>query len=574
MLDVVERAGESPNELSERLSPDGYTELGKGYLHVLVKKLEQLRAPLIGPEEVLSRDLNVVGVAHRVLYSVTGRLTSPLAPRRDRLAHDVISRPSPSAGARRPLTEPTKAPSERYSDRVRSLSNPARSQLRAAKWRQRDYRSCGVRSASADQARRLRSDDDIASLRVVEEREAHVLTFAPFRLDLDSERLWKQDHEVRLRRKPFAILRFLVQNPRRLVTHGEIVEAVWGKIVTSESLLRTHVHDLRGVLGEGIVETVVGRGYRFVAEIQHVYTDGPRLPESPAQDGSARRVVGRESELDGLRAALRSARERKRGVVFVTGDAGVGKTTLVYLHIERESDQGRLLESEDCVERYRNGQANLSQFSTQMSTFVPQQKIARCRRATTQQAHRAAGIVAPVAGLVRSGHLASAQTTNRRGPHAAGVGGGSRCVECRSTGQHGVRRPAVAGPVARGVHRIPREPARAAATAPRRHLPDRRGASRPPAHQGDGGAHRATRASFPVALESLGVEDVAAYLSRRFSQHAFPPQLAATVHHSTGGNPLFITTLVDELEGKGLLRARDGQWGLSRERGGRGRPAA
>src|SRR4029077_2555734 len=87
--------------------------------------------------------------------------------------------------------------------------------------------------------------------------EARLLSFPPFQLDLDAERLWRDDKEVQLRRKPFAILRFLVQNPQRLLTHEEIVEAVWGKIAMSESLLRTHVHSLRGALGEGIVETVV-----------------------------------------------------------------------------------------------------------------------------------------------------------------------------------------------------------------------------------------------------------------------------------------------------------------------------
>src|ERR1700739_3687854 len=91
---------------------------------------------------------------------------------------------------------------------------------------------------------------------------ARLLSFPPFRLDLDAERLWRDDKEVPLRRKPFAILRYLVQNPQRLGLQAEIVEAVWGKIAMSESLLRTHVHDLRGVLGEGVVETVVGRGYR------------------------------------------------------------------------------------------------------------------------------------------------------------------------------------------------------------------------------------------------------------------------------------------------------------------------
>jgi DNA-binding winged helix-turn-helix (wHTH) protein len=109
-----------------------------------------------------------------------------------------------------------------------------------------------------------------------------VLSFPPFRLDLVEERLWKGNREVRLRRKPFAILRFLAQNPRRLVTQGEIVDAVWGRnVAMSESLLRTHLRDLRHALGQAVIETVVGRGYRFVANV------------SCAEDaGSGRRLEG------------------------------------------------------------------------------------------------------------------------------------------------------------------------------------------------------------------------------------------------------------------------------------------
>jgi hypothetical protein len=66
-----------------------------------------------------------------------------------------------------------------------------------------------------------------------------VLSFPPFRLDLDNERPWKDGAELRLRRKPFALLRHFVQHPQRLVTHEEIVEAVWGKVATIESLLPT-----------------------------------------------------------------------------------------------------------------------------------------------------------------------------------------------------------------------------------------------------------------------------------------------------------------------------------------------
>jgi DNA-binding winged helix-turn-helix (wHTH) protein len=187
------------------------------------------------------------------------------------------------------------------------------------------------------------------------------LSFSRFRLDLASERLWKNGEELRLRRKPFAILRHLVQNPRRLVTVDEIVEAVWGKIAMSDSLLRTHVHDLRRVLGEDVVETVVGRGYRFVPEVKTV-----ELKASPSDASSGRPraagkvIVGRETHLDALGAALRSADERGRTTVFVTGEAGAGKTTLVDLFLERAGAAGPLFTGRGaCIEQYGSGQAYL-----------------------------------------------------------------------------------------------------------------------------------------------------------------------------------------------------------------------
>ncbi|HXN31403.1 MAG TPA: winged helix-turn-helix domain-containing protein, partial [Polyangiaceae bacterium] len=149
------------------------------------------------------------------------------------------------------------------------------------------------------------------------------LWFSRFRLDLASERLWKNGEELRLRRKPFAILRHLAQNPQRLVTQEEVVEAVWGKIAMSESLLRTHVSDLRRALGEGVVETVVGRGYRFVPEVTRTELEAPPGEASSTEaHATGRVVVGRDTDLDALRAALRWAKDRKRTTVFVTGEAG------------------------------------------------------------------------------------------------------------------------------------------------------------------------------------------------------------------------------------------------------------
>jgi DNA-binding winged helix-turn-helix (wHTH) protein len=98
--------------------------------------------------------------------------------------------------------------------------------------------------------------------------ERTVLSFPPFHLDLVEERLWNGTREVALRPKPFAILRYLAQHPRRLVTRCEIVEAVWGgRVALSDSLLRSHMHHLRNSIGGTVIETVVGRGYRFMATV-------------------------------------------------------------------------------------------------------------------------------------------------------------------------------------------------------------------------------------------------------------------------------------------------------------------
>src|SRR6202012_3763606 len=59
-----------------------------------------------------------------------------------------------------------------------------------------------------------------------------------------------------------------------------------------------------------------------------------------------------------------------------------------------------------------------------------------------------------------------------------------------------------------------------------------------------------------------GSDAVDAYLSRRFPGHTFPRELARTLERSTAGNPLFLTTLVDDLASQGLIREEEGHWKL------------
>jgi DNA-binding response OmpR family regulator len=76
------------------------------------------------------------------------------------------------------------------------------------------------------------------------------------RIDLAEERVWKDGVELHLRRKPFAILKVLARRPQQIVTQDEIVAAVWGDVNLSQSLLRTHMRDLRQVLGEDDVQSL------------------------------------------------------------------------------------------------------------------------------------------------------------------------------------------------------------------------------------------------------------------------------------------------------------------------------
>jgi DNA-binding winged helix-turn-helix (wHTH) protein/tetratricopeptide (TPR) repeat protein len=389
-----------------------------------------------------------------------------------------------------------------------------------------------------------------------------LLSFPPFRLDLESERLWKDGEEVRLRRKPFAILRYLVHNPTRLVTHAEIVEAVWGKIAMSESLLRTHVRDLRQVLGDGLVETVVGRGYRFVAEIKHVELDGAPADRVAGPEVAGRLVVGRDTELETLRTALRSTRDRRRATLFISADAGMGKTTLVDAFLEQAGAQGPLLVGRGtCVEQYGSGQAYLP---------VLDAIAALCRGPASDRVLDVFSRLAPtwlaqLPSLVRPDRVEDLHRRAAGATQARTLRELAEALEALSNDAPVVlvlddmqwTDPSTAELLAILAGR--RDPARLLVLATYRPAEVTRGhpLSRV---TGELVAHR--QASV-LALEGLGAEALAAYLARRFRGHRFPPGLTETIAQTTCGNPLFVTTLLDDLESQGHIQARDDGWELS-----------
>src|ERR1700722_12396263 len=159
--------------------------------------------------------------------------------------------------------------------------------------------------------------------------------FQSFGLDTSNGCLWRNGAQIALPPKPFAVLRYLVENPGRLVTHDELLDALWPETYVQQQVLRTYVLDLRKVLGDDagqprFIQTVHKRGFRFVAPVterngvEHGWAAG-----STEKELAAAAIVGRDEEFDFLRMQIQQLAGAQRRVVFVTGEAGIGKTALL-----------------------------------------------------------------------------------------------------------------------------------------------------------------------------------------------------------------------------------------------------
>jgi DNA-binding winged helix-turn-helix (wHTH) protein/tetratricopeptide (TPR) repeat protein len=164
--------------------------------------------------------------------------------------------------------------------------------------------------------------------------EAHqfrrMKAFPPFRLDASNHCLWRGEELVSLAPKAFDVLRYLVENAGRLVTQEEILEALWPETYVNPEVVKKYVLGIRKVLGDQIdkpafIATFPRRGYRFIAPISDEST--PHVRDSSMS--RAETIVGREGALEQLKQALGEALHGQKQIAFITGEAGIGKTTLV-----------------------------------------------------------------------------------------------------------------------------------------------------------------------------------------------------------------------------------------------------
>jgi TolB-like protein/DNA-binding winged helix-turn-helix (wHTH) protein len=100
----------------------------------------------------------------------------------------------------------------------------------------------------------------------------HLYRFGQFVLDSRRRTLSHADSPISLTPKAFDVLLFLAQNPNRLVTKEELLQAVWGDTFVEEGNLTQYVYNLRKALGDNsedarLIVTIARKGYQFTADV-------------------------------------------------------------------------------------------------------------------------------------------------------------------------------------------------------------------------------------------------------------------------------------------------------------------
>jgi Tol biopolymer transport system component/DNA-binding winged helix-turn-helix (wHTH) protein len=149
-----------------------------------------------------------------------------------------------------------------------------------------------------------------------------LISFEDFELNPQSYRLRRSGQDLKLERIPLELLLLLANRPGELITREEIVEKLWGKGVhlDTENAINTAIRKIRLTLGDDpaqprFVQTVTGKGYRFIARI----ADPAPSPLS-TQEGPENFISGSVSLSNAVQFAGSQPR-RGRRAVLLTGSA-------------------------------------------------------------------------------------------------------------------------------------------------------------------------------------------------------------------------------------------------------------
>ena len=409
------------------------------------------------------------------------------------------------------------------------------------------------------------------------------LGFLDYTLDAANAQLWRGGQVVPLRAKAFTLLDYLAGRPGRLVTKADLLDAVWPDTAVSEWVLTTTVRELRAALCDDarqprVIETVHGRGYRFIASInpesatprtQHPPLASLRITQaSPlrTQDSALRTIlVGRQAELETLARWWQRAQAGERQIVFVIGEAGMGKTALTDVFLGAVGNEAPgdgtppLIARGQCIEQRGAGEPYLPVLEA-LGRLCMQPGGAPLVESLRR--HAPAWLV-QLPGLLEP---AECEALERR------LGATTRERMLREIAALVAALPAPLVLVLEDLHWSDHPTLELLSTLAQRRDPARLlfiGTYRPvdvtvrnhplrSVHQ----ALRAHAQCQDLWLTPLMETAVAEYLLARWPRLAGAGTLARLLQERSDGNPLFLVNIVDYLAGAGAITAVDGEWKL------------
>jgi len=173
-----------------------------------------------------------------------------------------------------------------------------------------------------------------------------ILRFSGFELDLHLRELRRDGRRVPIQKKALELVLYLIRFRGRIVPRAELLANVWSDAVVTDQALSQALYEARRVLGDdgggqAILRTVRSRGVRFVAEVTEV-EDRPEMATAP--------FVGRAELLGDLEGALRAAADGRGGLVFLSGEPGIGKTRAAEKFASLAREQGAMAHLGRCPE--------------------------------------------------------------------------------------------------------------------------------------------------------------------------------------------------------------------------------
>jgi predicted ATPase len=376
--------------------------------------------------------------------------------------------------------------------------------------------------------------------------------FGRHRFDPLNGRLWSGRREIRLTPRAAAVLAVLIARAGQPVSRDELFRTVWRDAIVSDAALTACIQELRGALDDDarrphFIETRHRRGYRFVASVAPSAGGAERESPSPSERAL---VVGRDQELSELRAHLGCAVKGERRIVFVTGEPGIGKTTTVHAFLaEAAQTESLRIGQGRCVELHGPGEAYLPlleamtrllrdasgqrltrlfrqhapSWLAEMPSVVGSAKLLALRRRTSgvtrermlRELAEVVEVIAEEGPLVlwlEDLHWSDPSTVDWLGYVA--------------------RRPGPAHVLLLASYRPGQAPSRALEAITDELI----------VH---GLAHE-------MVIGPLDERAVGDYLGRRVPGAAGVTALASTLHRRTGGNPLFLSSIVDDLVRQGI----------------------